>query len=133
GARLDLRMLLGHASVASPNSHYGATARHRSGAEASAGVQAPRERWISSDGRVDARSRGPNKDRTAATPGFVCLDPFDSPLASQAKGKLCGAYGKCPSCPLATVDPDHVYALARFLQVDRKSTRLNSSHVKISY
>lgn len=120
GDMLALRELLGHRNVATTNSHYRTTAMQRSGAEAIAGVQATRERWISSDGRVDARSRGPTKDRTAATPGFVCLDPFDSPLASQAKGKLCGAYGKCPSCPLATVDPDHVYALARFLQVHEK-------------
>src|SRR5690606_35277956 len=120
GDTLALRELLGHRNVATTNSHYRTTAMQRSGAEAIAGVQATRERWISSDGHVDARTRGAVKDRTAATPGFICLDPFDSPLPFQTKGKLCGAYGKCPSCPLATVDPDHVYALARFLQVHAK-------------
>lgn len=65
-----------------------------------------RERWHQSGGAIDPRTRvlGASMDRGAATPGFICLDPFDSPIAGQTKGRLCAAYGACPSCPLAAAN-----------------------------
>lgn len=47
-------------------------------------------------------NRSKDEDLFAATPGFTCLDPYDSPF--DQKGKLCAAYGMCPACPLGVVD-----------------------------
>lgn len=65
-----------------------------------------RERWRETHGVIDPRSRllAPAMDRGAATPGFICLDPMDSPLPGQRRGRLCNAYGHCPSCPLAAAE-----------------------------
>ena len=62
-----------------------------------------RERWFASDGKIDPRgSRLTSRmDRGVATPGFLCADPYDSPLPGQVGGRLCNAYGECPACPLA--------------------------------
>lgn len=61
------------------------------------------ERWIVSAGKVDARSRPDLADRSAATPGFSCLDNRASPITAM-EGRACTAYGMCPVCPLALVD-----------------------------
>lgn len=55
--------------------------------------------------RADAR-RGSEMgaDPGAATPGWNCLDPFDSPVAGQKRGRACTAFGQCPACPLAQLD-----------------------------
>lgn len=62
-----------------------------------------RERWFGSDGKIDPRGSRLTSvmDRGAATPGFLCADPYDSPLPGQVSGRLCSAYGECPACPLA--------------------------------
>jgi hypothetical protein len=64
-----------------------------------------RERWIRSDGLIDPRKFGRWTDKGCATPGWVCLDPFDSPRPNQKKNSLCTAYGECPDCPLAAARP----------------------------
>jgi hypothetical protein len=56
----------------------------------------------------------------AATPGWRCLDPYDSPIDGQEKGKLCAAYGACPNCPLANLNARDPYSLARALQLKAK-------------
>lgn len=63
-----------------------------------------RQRWIDSMGVIDPRRLTQSHDKSAATPGFICLDPFDSPRKNQSKGRPCKAYGECPSCPLAAAD-----------------------------
>ncbi|MFE1574028.1 hypothetical protein ACFIQG_19760 [Comamonas odontotermitis] len=63
-----------------------------------------RQRWIDSMGVIDPRRLTSSQDKSAATPGFICLDPFDSPRKNQSKGRPCKAYGECPSCPLAVAD-----------------------------
>ena len=60
-------------------------------------------RFWGSGGKVDVASRPPKLSRTAATPGYGCLDPKDSPIPGQEEGKLCQAYGQCPICPYAIV------------------------------
>lgn len=77
-----------------------------------------RERQAGSGGLVDhGRTIG---DKSSATPGFLCADPFDSPLAEQTKGVLCTAYGRCPECPLAIVKKDCKRSAAQVI-----SLRLN--------
>lgn len=61
------------------------------------------ERWITSEGKVDARAFPEAEDRSAATPGFSCIDNRASPMTG-AEGRACTAYGMCPICPLALVD-----------------------------
>lgn len=71
-----------------------------------------RERWVNSKGRVEPRNVDRRRDRSAATPGFRCIDPTESPLPGQTRGRLCVAYGECPSCPLAMVDLRNTYTAA---------------------
>lgn len=60
-----------------------------------------RERWLDSEGKIDPRKHRELDGRGCATPGWICLDPFDSPRPNQRKGRMCKAYGECPDCPLA--------------------------------
>lgn len=64
-----------------------------------------RERWITSSGDIDPRRLERAQDKGAATPGFICLDPFDSPRPNQQSGRLCSDYGACPGCPLGGARP----------------------------
>ncbi|WP_229257012.1 hypothetical protein [Duganella lactea] len=73
-----------------------------------------RERWLRSNGVIDPRRLTPGQDKGAATPGFSCLDPFDSPRPNQKPGKLCGDYGGCPSCPLAAAHPGDPLSVAHY-------------------
>jgi hypothetical protein len=73
-----------------------------------------RQRWIDSMGVIDPRRLNPSQDKGAATPGFICLDPFDSPRKNQSKGRLCKAYGECPSCPLAAADIGNASTVALY-------------------
>jgi hypothetical protein len=64
-----------------------------------------RERWITSGGAIDPRRLERVQDMGAATPGFICFDPFDSPRPNQQPGRLCADYGACPGCPLGGARP----------------------------
>ncbi len=72
-----------------------------------------RERWLQSEGKIDPRINKEWTGKGCATPGWTCLDPFDSPRPNQIKGSLCTAYGECPVCPLA--------AASRLLKYSRAS------------
>ncbi|MFM0658034.1 hypothetical protein [Paraburkholderia sediminicola] len=61
-----------------------------------------RTRWREGGGVVDPRDRSFDEDLLCATPGWECIDPYDSPFAT--KDKLCSAYGHCPACPLGGID-----------------------------
>lgn len=78
-----------------------------------------RERWHRSGGKIDPRNTflTPTMDRGAATPGFGCFDPFDSPLPSQRKGRLCAAYGECPSCEMAAANISDSTSAALYLSL----------------
>lgn len=117
GDARELRNLLGHALVGTGQDHYRTTDMLRRSKEQLAGGMATQQRWVTSKGKIDTRSKPSYRDSTAATPGFSCADPFDSPLPHQVQGRLCTAYGLCPVCPLAGADPDEVYAFARMLQL----------------
>lgn len=79
-----------------------------------------RERWVTSQGRVEPRNVDRRHDRSAATPGFRCVDPTDSPLRSQIPGRLCVGYGECPSCPLAMVNLRNAHAAACLSAIKEK-------------
>ncbi len=66
-----------------------------------------RERWLNSEGDIDPRLFRKWTSKGCATPGFHCLDPFDSARPNQRKGRLCAAYGECPDCPLAASVPNN--------------------------
>ena len=117
GDPVETGALLGH----SPNVGRHASYRNERVVERDedrlAGAMAARTRWAESDGKIDSRLESASKNRTAATPGFRCLDPFNSPIAGEKRGRLCGAYGFCPTCPLGWPDSDVAYAVARLLQL----------------
>jgi len=79
-----------------------------------------RERWFE-DNAFDPRTRlvSNSMDRGAATPGFICLDPLDSPIPGQRQGRLCKAYAECPACPLGGADPFDPHAVALYLSLQR--------------
>ena len=104
----------------SPNTtltSYTRDAFHRRNEEMLANGMQQLDRKYLSDGRIDAAGRHRLRaDLGSATPGFACLDPYSSPFEKsdaakddqpneRSKGRLCQAYGKCPMCPLAMIDP----------------------------
>lgn len=110
-------VLLGHSSIAVTAGLYRSSEASRRDELALAGAMAMRERLVSSLGKVDGRPLSPSADRTAATPGFECLDPLLSPVAGQTEGRLCTAYGQCPGCPLGFSCRNRAVALARAIQL----------------
>lgn len=117
GDARTLKSLLGHALIETGQDNYRTTDMLRRSKEHLAGGMAGQQRWITSAGKVDTRNKPSYRDSSAATPGFICADPFDSPMQHEVEGRLCSAYGRCPACPLAAADPDESYAFARMLQL----------------
>lgn len=85
--------------------HYTSDLMRRLLQEGTGEILLTRERWIDTGGSIDPRITPIGSDKSSATPGFHCLDPFDSPCPNQEKGRLCRAYGECPSCPLTALKP----------------------------
>jgi len=75
-------------------------------------------RWLASGGKVDPTGRLKGEGAEAATPGFGCLDCFESPLPGQRRGRPCTAYGQCHDCPLANTDVRVPANLARLKQLE---------------
>ncbi|WP_353163336.1 hypothetical protein [Salinisphaera shabanensis] len=75
-----------------------------------------RTRTVDTGGLIDPRAEPDYSDKAAATPGWACMDPFDSPVIGERQGRLCRAYGACPGCALAGLRHTP-YALARALQL----------------
>jgi hypothetical protein len=114
GDLLAVRDRLGHKNVATTRAHYTSGGMRRESQERVAETQSLYHRWAKSEGRIDPRQQ-PEKCRSAATPGFGCLDPFHSPRLGQHMGKLCSAYGECPDCPLSQAWPQNVQAVSYYL------------------
>ena len=132
GDLLAVRDRLGHKSVSTTRTHYTSGGMRRESQERVAETQAIFHRWAQTEGRVDPRHQ-PARCRSAATPGFGCLDPFDSPRSGQRKGKFCTAYGECPDCPLAQAWPRDVQAAAYYLALqkaihDARLGRISPAH-----
>lgn len=117
GNPVAVEMLLGHVNWATSHPAYRSNEAKKKDESVLAGAMAARERWLRTSGAIDERAEGKTRDRRSATPGFVCLDPFSSPIPTEKHGRLCSAYGFCPTCPLTQPDPDEGYSLARMLQL----------------
>lgn len=97
--------------------HYeGKQAKRRSDASL-AEIVVSMPRFIQTGGRSDPRGMATDGDVLAATPGWGCHDPYSSPRHGQLTGRLCSAFGECPSCPLAVLDINSPYSVARVLQL----------------
>lgn len=114
---LELKRLLGHKRVSTGQESYQTAEMQKRDRELISGAIAAHQRFINSGGKIDSRKGYVQGDRTAATPGFMCADPFQSPQVGERDGRLCVSYGKCPACPLAMSDTNQAYALARYLQL----------------
>jgi hypothetical protein len=101
----------GHATVQTTYQSYTTNAQMQRGDEALAQVSATRERFRKTKGKSDPRRKPEGADIGAATPGWTCADPYDSPL--YGKDKLCGGYGRCPACPLGSMNPNDCYSAAQ--------------------
>lgn len=81
-------------------------------------AQGQLERSIRTGGKADGRGRvRDGNDPGAATPGFHCYDPKDSPIFGEKPGELCGAYGMCAVCELGSVNVNSPRAYAYLLQL----------------
>lgn len=118
GDLLAVRDRLGHKSVSTTRTHYTSAGMRREGQERVAETQTLYHRWVETEGRSDPRNQT-ERCRSAATPGFGCLNPYDSPRPGQRKGKICTAYGECPGCPLAQAWPQNVQAAAWYLALPK--------------
>jgi len=110
-------VLLGHRSRSTTAGSYRASKARERDEIAMAGGITMRQRLVRSEGKVDPRPLPSDQPRTAATPGWDCLDVFLSPIPGQIDGRACSAYGWCPACPLGRRTPDEPLALARALQL----------------
>ncbi|UJM89034.1 hypothetical protein LRK24_11300 [Rhodanobacter denitrificans] len=84
------------------NSHYTSSAQRKRNEERLGEIMSERIRWVESGGKIDVRDAGKGGDEGAATPGWRCFDPYQSPYSPH--GKLCIAYAYCPVCPLGHID-----------------------------
>ncbi|MBB3835886.1 MULTISPECIES: hypothetical protein [Xanthomonas] len=109
-----VRVLLGHSTVSVTHNNYRSKVTRRNDEEALAGAMALQFRYHDSNAKVDSRSHF--GDRSAASPGYQCLDPFQSPMPGQINGRMCTGYGLCPACPLAVEMNDDV-SIGRRIQI----------------
>lgn len=111
--------VLGHQDIQTTDKHYVSDGTRWREAEYLGNAMLFRDRWFRTNGKIDPRRRRltPRMDRGAATPGFYCFDPYDSPWPMQRKDRLCTAYGRCPSCPLAAADIHDPGAVALYLSL----------------
>lgn len=111
--------VLGHQDIQTTDKHYVSDGTRWREAEHLGNAMLFRDRWFRTNGKIDPRRRRltPRMDRGAATPGFYCFDPYDSPWPMQRKDRLCTAYGRCPSCPLAAADIHDSGAVALYLSL----------------
>ena len=115
GNLLAQQMLLNHAKPETTAQYYTSHAARARRQEKLAQAMEWRERYARSGGKVDPR--GQLGSSRAATPGYECFDPYDSPVPGQVAGRLCSAYGHCPSCSLHAVNFSSPKSLARIIQL----------------
>jgi hypothetical protein len=118
----SVQLLLGHAGSDVSFQHYFTPGAKKRAEEKLAEIQGMRTRWAETAGKRDIREPGLHDSMSSVTPGFHCLDPFDSPMPGQTAGKPCSAWLACAFCPLAAIQEDDGHGLARLIQLE--------SHVK---
>lgn len=107
----------GHTTFDVTEKHYVKSGTRQRDRERLGEVMQYTERFIGTGGAIDVRrsARPAGSDKGSATPGFSCLDPYDSPQPGQRENALCRAYGRCPVCPLATASYEDALAVAYWL------------------
>lgn len=121
GNLMATQQVAGHDSPDTTKEFYESTAMQRRDEEMLAGGINQWWRFLDTGGIVDATERDRlNVDLGAATPGFGCADPYDSPVKGERKGALCGAYGRCPMCELALVDLNSPHAYRYHIELLRR-------------
>lgn len=80
-------------------------------------------RWSATAGSIDPRHLPSTADLNAATPGFGCLSPYESPIEGQDLGRLCRAEGHCARCPLAYLRADDPRLVAYVLTYAEAAAR----------
>jgi len=121
------QLLLNHLNIATTDSYVQKDAL-RIEAERVADQMEKRSRFVRSGGLRDVRDQ-PATPQSAATPGFVCADPFDPPAKLDQEPGMCAAYGACPTCPLASVDR---LSAASFAHVLRLRSLIRDVHAEPS-
>jgi len=112
-----------HTDAQTTYTYYTSDAQLRRNRERLGEMQMQMERWAFTGGKIRPEDRPHGlADQGAATPGFTCLDPKDSPIPGEVRGELCTAYGRCPECPLALVDPTSPRALAYLVMLNERIT-----------
>ncbi|WP_146093359.1 hypothetical protein [Xanthomonas pisi] len=119
-----VRVLLGHSTVSVTHDNYRSKATRRNDEESLAGAMALQFRYHDSNAKVDSRSHF--GDRSAASPGYRCLDPFQSPMPGQIDGRMCTGYGLCPACPLSVEMNDEVSIVRRSQLFERYGEALRT-------
>ena len=117
GDVLAIKDRMGHKNAQITRTHYTSDWVRRHGQDRIGATQELILRWAKTDGRSDPRGLRDPRDAPAASRGFGCLDPYDSPRPGQKKGRLCDAYGECPSCPLMLAKPRDTQSVAYYMEL----------------
>lgn len=80
-------------------------------------LQSNRERDVATLGKTNHRGSPRNSDISAATPGWNCIDAYQSPIVGETADRLCQALGMCPACPHGSPQLNSAYSLGRCLQL----------------
>lgn len=113
----ELAALKGGSSESVLDFHYKSDAFESRAQASIAAVQANKERYIRTSGRSHHLGAPKSQDLTAATPGCMCADPYDSPIPGETKDVQCCAFGCCPACPHGSPQLASAYGLGRLLQL----------------
>ena len=113
----ELAALKGGSSESVLEFHYKSDAFESRSHASIAALQANKERYIRTSGRSHHQGAPKSQDLTAATPGCMCADPYDSPIPGETKDVQCGAFGCCPACPHGSPQLESAYGLGRLLQL----------------
>lgn len=118
GNLLAMQQVANHQDPETTREYYTGSAFQRRGEEMLAAGMEHLARKVRTGGAVDPTNRHRlQSDLAVATPGFICLDPMDSPMPGETKGALCGAFGRCPICPHATIDTNSAQAFAYLVKL----------------
>jgi hypothetical protein len=116
----DIRAILsvkGGTSEAVIRQHYKSDSQKQRQRVVIAQLQSNRERDAATLGKTSHRGTPKKADISAATPGWNCIDPYQSPIPGEVVDRLCQAFGMCPGCPHGSPQLDSEYSLARSLQL----------------
>ena len=123
GNIIAMQGVASHTSAQTTYTFYTSDAQRKRNRQKLGELQMQMNRWVATGGKIRPEDRPPGiTEHAAATPGFSCIDPKDSPIKGEVRGELCTAYGRCPECPLALVDPTSARSYAYLLMLNKRIT-----------